>query len=119
MGQCGDETCSVSSGICGAITFGRGELDDYGYWEEPCGVCARAWEDDHPGQFAWPRKRILWFDNCEYWAEDFYHQQVDGKLVPLFPIRGPAAERFQKKPNHTFHIFKPHFDAVTGQCYAY
>jgi hypothetical protein len=40
--SCGDLTCSVSTGICGTITFGRGILDDNGYWEFPCRVCEAA-----------------------------------------------------------------------------
>jgi len=30
----------LSSGICGAITAGQGNLDEYGYWEIPCHECA-------------------------------------------------------------------------------
>lgn len=30
---CGRAFCSVSTGICGSLTFGYGELDDYGYWK--------------------------------------------------------------------------------------
>ena len=30
---CGNEDCCASTGICGRITFGSGELDDHGYWE--------------------------------------------------------------------------------------
>ena len=41
---CGDPNCSVSSGICSRLTFGSGELSSYGYWENPCYVCARDYE---------------------------------------------------------------------------
>jgi len=37
---CGNPDCGVSSGICERITFGSGELDDHGYWEHPCVICA-------------------------------------------------------------------------------
>ena len=52
---CGSVECRVSSGICESITFGSGELDFNGYWETPCGVCARDWERRNPedGE-AWP-----------------------------------------------------------------
>jgi hypothetical protein len=55
---CGNPDCSVSTGICdssegpwiggGSLTFGHGELDDLGFWEYPCPICARAWEKANP-----------------------------------------------------------------------
>ena len=37
------------------MTFGTGELDDYGYWEFPCGECARAFEEQFPDEGpCWP-----------------------------------------------------------------
>lgn len=39
MAKCNDENCSVSTGICGNMTYGQGSLDDYGYWEYSCKVC--------------------------------------------------------------------------------
>jgi hypothetical protein len=48
-------TCMTSSGIHEGITFGTGELNDYGYWEQPCLECARAWEEQYPEYGpAWP-----------------------------------------------------------------
>ena len=48
-------TCTASSGIHEGITFGTGDLDYYGYWEHPCGECARAWEEQYPKDGpAWP-----------------------------------------------------------------
>lgn len=41
---CNRTDCGTSTGICGRLTFGYGELDDYGYWEFPCSACAREWE---------------------------------------------------------------------------
>lgn len=39
-----------------ALTFGRGKLDDHGYWEIPCAVCARKAElkDEVPVGSYWP-----------------------------------------------------------------
>jgi len=57
MGKlCGDPNCKASSDMNGDPTFGKGELDDWGYWEEPCSICARKWEELNPGQIAWPHK---------------------------------------------------------------
>jgi hypothetical protein len=36
------EECGFSTGICGRITAGTGELDANGYWEFPCEQCASA-----------------------------------------------------------------------------
>ena len=44
MSKCGKE-CFVSSGVHEGLTFGCGELDHYGYWSEPCHICARANDD--------------------------------------------------------------------------
>ena len=44
----GHEDCCFSKGICDSVTFGTGELDSNGYWENPCDVCARAWEKQFP-----------------------------------------------------------------------
>jgi hypothetical protein len=42
MSHCGNPECSCSTGIHEGLTFGSGELDDWGYWSKPCQVCARA-----------------------------------------------------------------------------
>lgn len=53
--ECGQPDCSVSTEIMGHTSFGRGELDDFGYWEFPCGICARAWEKKFPEDSpCWP-----------------------------------------------------------------
>lgn len=52
---CGDYQCNLSTGICDLLTFGSGELDQHGYWENPCGICARDWERRYPDEGpAWP-----------------------------------------------------------------
>jgi hypothetical protein len=53
----GHEQCSVSTGICDRLTFGRGTLDSNGYWAIPCGECARNFENANPkyGE-CWPTK---------------------------------------------------------------
>lgn len=54
---CGNPRCGVSTGIHGGLTFGWGDLDQYGYWEHPCGVCARACEERSPEDVpCWPFK---------------------------------------------------------------
>jgi len=47
--------CGASTGICDSITFGTGELDENGYFEHPCPVCARAFEKQFPDKGpCWP-----------------------------------------------------------------
>lgn len=54
MSACGKK-CGASTGICGSITFGSGELDTNGYWEFPCFACARDFEKAHPEHSScWP-----------------------------------------------------------------
>lgn len=36
------------------LTFGSGRLDSLGFWEFPCSLCARAWEEKNPGDKTWP-----------------------------------------------------------------
>lgn len=53
---CGNSDCHVSTGIHEGLTFGRGELDDFGFWEIPCERCARAAEQRNNVKFNtyWP-----------------------------------------------------------------
>lgn len=57
-GGCGDAKCCVSSGLSEELTFGKGKLDFYGYWSDPCPACARAFEKVNPDMAAefgcWP-----------------------------------------------------------------
>jgi hypothetical protein len=48
--------CKYSTGIHDGITVGTGTLDDNGYWDHPCHVCARKWEitNKKPINACWP-----------------------------------------------------------------
>lgn len=55
--RCGRHDCAVSTSIDDVtLTFGGGDLDEYGYWQFPCAICAEAYQKDHPDQPVWPRK---------------------------------------------------------------
>jgi hypothetical protein len=41
---CDNPECCASTGICGSITAGTGELSDYGYFEFPCYICPKRFE---------------------------------------------------------------------------
>ena len=45
MPKCGNDECCSSTGIHEGITFGFGELDMYGYWEHPCRICAKDYDE--------------------------------------------------------------------------
>lgn len=54
---CGNPKCGCSSGIHEGLTFGSGDLDQWGFWEHPCAVCARAHEAKYPNEGeCWPFK---------------------------------------------------------------
>ena len=53
---CGNPDCATSTGIHDLLTFGSGHLSFSGFWENPCSVCARAYEAANPGEKAWPHK---------------------------------------------------------------
>jgi len=59
MGGCGNRNCRVSTGIDEILTFGRGELDNFGFWSIPCGPCARAAEQfaGVPAGSYWPHTK--------------------------------------------------------------
>jgi hypothetical protein len=48
-----DSDCCSSTTIAGEISFGTGELDDYGFWQFPCRLCAEAYELQ-TNKVAWP-----------------------------------------------------------------
>jgi hypothetical protein len=56
---CGNAQCACSTGIHDGLTFGSGHLDDMGYWQNPCRVCAAAHDYSKPtlrkqyGQLDW------------------------------------------------------------------
>lgn len=71
--MCNNPDCRISTGIHErldangsqnkpwGLTFGSGELDDYGYWEFPCLDCARYYEALHgmkKGTY-WPELDLL------------------------------------------------------------
>lgn len=52
---CGNWSCDISTGIHDGLTFGRGELDEHGFWQTPCAPCARAYEKNYPESApCWP-----------------------------------------------------------------
>src|SRR5258708_20805983 len=45
---CSNPNCGISTGFSEELTFGSGELSDWGYWEFPCEECELAWKEMHP-----------------------------------------------------------------------
>lgn len=47
--------CGISTHIGDCLSFGTGKLDGSGFWEHPCGACARAHEEQFPDDGpCWP-----------------------------------------------------------------
>lgn len=98
---CGRRECKASTAITDDISFGTGRLDEYGFWEVGCPICARAWEREHPGDKAWPYAPS---DSCDpenacathgrcwahsEWTEDCDEYPVKCKCGRLyFPSKG-------------------------------
>lgn len=56
---CGNPECCVSTTIAGEFSFGSGKLDNNGFWEFPCTICARAMEQEHlPFEYCWPPEQV-------------------------------------------------------------
>jgi hypothetical protein len=54
---CGRADCGTSTSIDDVtLTFGRGDLDDHGFWEFPCVICAEAFQKEFPSRSVWPVK---------------------------------------------------------------
>jgi hypothetical protein len=86
MRGCHRMECHVSTGICGRITFGTGELSDLGYWQWPCPECAQ-WHDNDRDN----RRRDLRYDpNPATWGCDPMNPDVEKWLwseLPAWPSR--------------------------------
>lgn len=54
MSKCGNPDCCCSSSYFGHVTFGSGALDDYGFWEKPCLICALDYKRRYPKEDVWP-----------------------------------------------------------------
>ena len=54
-GGCENPKCGCSTSTFDFLTFGSGKLDSSGFWEKPCGPCARAAEQLKPKDApCWP-----------------------------------------------------------------
>jgi hypothetical protein len=90
---CGNDSCCSSTNIADESSYGSGYLDNYGFWEHPCFVCARHYEQypneawPHIGQVIPPMKRVpcpeckksvvedsLFGGVCEDCYDDVIHQ---------------------------------------------
>jgi len=97
MPHCGNPNCSVSTGIHDGLTFGSGELDENGFWEHPCPICARECEKKHP-EYApcWPfsdkptRKEML---TAEYFMLEDAVEYLDKCMVVLKSVVGTMRDR--------------------------
>ena len=49
---CGNPSCSCATGIHEGITFGWGNLDEFGYFKYPCHICARDFDSKRDQRIA-------------------------------------------------------------------
>jgi hypothetical protein len=87
MKGCGNPECRCSTGIHGGYTFGSGELDQFGYWENPCALCARENEKRHPEDGpCWPFKDK---EDADKVLGKGIEKMEDSKLTIFVSVRSP------------------------------
>ncbi len=71
VSHCGDHRCGTSTGIDEQLTFGHGELNEFGFWEFECKVCEDEWLTNRAPELreemiqesqrenCWPRERAI------------------------------------------------------------
>lgn len=70
---CGNPECGCSTGIHAAVTHGWGVLDEWGFWEYPCRLCAAAADARQPetrqryfAELVEANSRKPWWDRQTY-----------------------------------------------------
>lgn len=98
---CGNPKCSVSTGIHEGLTFGHGKLDNYGYWEHPCPICARNWDSKRNEEIAYFKELYKNHKRAETGLpiedlDKFLHEQHEWLFIEAWPFPresyGPAEE---------------------------
>jgi hypothetical protein len=75
-------------GIHEGLTFGRGRLDDFGYWSIPCAICARAHEKAYPESTpCWPFEGQVFNEHeCVKHDEDFEDEDFEAEDDEPWPF---------------------------------
>lgn len=88
MTACRNPNCGSSTGIHEGLTFGSGRLDELGYWEFPCAICARASDARMPEII----REIHWEYVREGYDWDMAHlhmlRQHDWLFIESWPMKG-------------------------------
>lgn len=85
--SCENPDCRTSTGIHGGLTHGSGELDDYGYWEFPCRICAEETDKNMAKIIERIRSEVK-RDNPKLNDEEinkFLHEQHEWLFCPAWP----------------------------------
>ncbi len=102
---CGYPDCGVSSDMEGHFTFGRGKLDDYGYWEHPCHPCARESEkEDGDGEKCWPFDFEQTQQEIERDVEDMV-EDVQNKVNQTLVLLSEIMNKIQSLNKHSYSFF--------------
>lgn len=84
--ECGNPKCRVSTGIGDELTFGSGELNSMGYWEFPCPICAKKWEDERLQERDKEVKDIMVSTGkSEKEAKEYLYHQHPFLFMPAWP----------------------------------
>lgn len=102
---CGNPKCGGSTNIAEDASFGHGELDECGFWEFPCPVCARDYEREHPNENAWPYR----LPNGES-SKRFSRERILDKTKMLILL-----EEFNQRCAHTKEC-NVYANPINGQC---
>lgn len=82
---CGITGCSISTGICGRLTFGSGDLDPNGYWEFACRLCAADHAKEHKEyeEEVWPTEKDSITHDLKTWPQYYVAIEVGDKTFEL------------------------------------
>lgn len=88
MGICGNPKCGSSTGIHEGLTFGSGRLDEHGYWEFPCSICAREWDERRPKVLEEMRQEVKQYNPQlnEEELDNYIHVQHEWLFIEGWPF---------------------------------
>lgn len=108
MPKCKNPKCKCSTGIHEGLTFGSGRLDQHGYWEFPCRICAAQHDRERPqlienltneirlGDFDWRG-----FDDYESFIKpqiiQYLKRNHEWAFLPAWPYAGQDLAQLTKE----------------------
>ena len=86
---CGHPSCSSSSALDERLTFGRGRLDEHGYWSRPCRPCAEQWDQERPALVEEWKPRLMAENGLttDEQFDEFLRREHGWLVLPAWPLR--------------------------------